>query len=110
MEAESASTAGPGDSAGMNYPDDTGGGDVSPIQVTAATTTADVLASLKRQGISDLKEFVEKLVAEAKAAAEEEHGEDDDVWRLNLIVHDHYVLTYGGVSTEPAAVTEEGSG
>lgn len=110
MEAESASTAGAGDTAGMKSPDETGTGEASPIQVTAATTTADVLASLKRQGISDLEEFVAKLVSEAKAKAEEEHGEDDDVWRLNLIVHDHYVLTYGGVSTEPAAVTAEGSG
>lgn len=102
MEAESTSTAGAGDAPRATSPEETGGEQAAPIQLTAATTTADILAALKRQGISDLEEFVEKLVSEAKAKAEEEQGEDDDVWRLNLIVHDHYVITYGGVSTEPA--------
>jgi hypothetical protein len=102
MDAESASPAGADYAAGMTSPNDSDAEEAAPIQITAATTTADVLASLRRQGISDLEEFVEKLVSEAKAKAEEDQGEDDDVWRLNLIVHDHYVLTYGGVSTEQA--------
>ena len=100
MEAESASTAGAGGTPQAPSPDDKDGKEAAAIELTAATTTADILASLKRQGISDLEEFIEKLVSEAKAKAEEEQGEDDDVWRLNLIVHDHYVITYGGVSTE----------
>jgi chemotaxis protein CheY-P-specific phosphatase CheC len=66
----------------------------STIEIKPTTTVEDMLAALKRQGISDLQTFVDKLIALKKA--EEEQGDDDAPTEAQFLIHAHFFLTHGG--------------
>jgi hypothetical protein len=62
------------------------------LQIKPTTSVADVLAALKRQGISDLESLVRALVQKV----EQETAEDDEPFEKEFLIHDHYVLTHTG--------------
>jgi hypothetical protein len=65
----------------------------STIEIKPTTTVEDILAALKRQGISDLQTFADKLIAHFRKKAEEE-GDDDAPFEKEFLIHEHYFLTH----------------
>ena len=50
------------------------------LPVEAGTTVESLLAALKRQGVSDLDDFVDRSLAFVKAKETEAQGDDDAAW------------------------------
>jgi hypothetical protein len=71
----------------------------STIEIKPTTTVEDILAALKRQGISDLQTFVDKQIAHFRKKAEEERGDDDAPFEKQVLIHEHYFLMHGGGGT-----------
>jgi hypothetical protein len=67
----------------------------STIEIKPTTTVEDILAALKRQGISDLQTFVDIVIAHSRKKAEEEQGDDDappGVGVGQVLIHEHFFL------------------
>jgi hypothetical protein len=93
MSDDTAGTAAPAATSGTATGGPTGAATDSPsaFHITSTTTVADVLEALQRQGISDLEDFVERLLAKVEEVA----GEEDEPVVIDYIIHEHYIVTHG---------------
>jgi hypothetical protein len=72
----------------------------STIEIKPTSTVEDILAALKRQGISDLQTFVDKALAHTRKKAEEEQGDDDAPGPpvvSQAFIHEHFFILHAGV-------------
>jgi hypothetical protein len=74
------------DNRSTDRPDTGSGGEL--LTFRPSTTAEDVLAALKRQGISDL----ESLAKATLATAREKAGEDDSVGDVDFCIFDKFAL------------------